>query len=200
MNPEESGAIILAGGQSERMGQDKAMLPFAGMTLLEYILTTVLTIASNVVVVADRPGKYSLSGCQVVADTFPDSGPVGGIVTGLMTLGPGSHIVVGCDMPGINPQILQLLLKAATPEWDAVVPEVNQLPEPLCAVYRHTAAPKLLGYLESGKHSAREALKLLNTKKVGEGVLRRIDPQLDCFININTPEDLEDFLAKSLRK
>ncbi len=195
MNCEESGAIILAGGQSSRMGQDKALMRYGGMTLLEHILATVLTLVTEVVVVVDKPEKYVLPCGKIVVDTFPDSGPVGGIVTGLMTLGSGSHIVVGCDMPGLNPNILQLLLKAATPDWDAIVPEVNQLPEPLCAIYRHTAAPKLLNFLETGQHSAREALTVLKAKRVGEGVLRRLDPHLLSFRNVNTPEDMEEFLS-----
>lgn len=188
---ETSGAIILAGGKSSRMGEDKALLPYNGMTLLEHVVSTVRTLAGDIVVVADAPEKYTLPCGRLVTDTFPDSGPVGGILTGLTTLGPGSHIVVACDMPALNVGVLQLLLKAATPEWDAIVPEINGQPEPLCAVYRHTAAPRLMSFLESGKRSAREALGALRVKRVGEGVLRRLDPTLSCFTNINTPEDFE---------
>ena len=179
------------------MGRDKALLHYGGITIIDHIVTILLSLVKQVVVVVDRPGKYVLPGCRIVVDTFPDSGPVGGILTGLTTLGAGSHLVVGCDMPGLNSNILQLLLKASTPDWDAIVPEINQLPEPLCAVYRHTAAPKLLSYLETGEYSARNALAQLKTKRVGEDVLRRIDPQLISFSNVNTPEDLEEFLKKT---
>ncbi|HZP83875.1 MAG TPA: molybdenum cofactor guanylyltransferase [Chthonomonadaceae bacterium] len=186
----ETSAIILAGGQSRRMGQDKALLPMNGMTLLEHVVASLLRVATEVVVVADVQDKYVLPCGRVLADTFPGSGPVGGILTGLTALREGRHIVVACDMPLLNVAVLQLLLKAHTPEWDAVVPEINGQPEPLCAVYAHTAAPRLMRFLENGGRAAREALSHLRVKRVGEGVLRRIDPELACFTNVNTPEDL----------
>lgn len=192
----ETSAIILAGGQSQRMGQDKALLPMNGMTLLEHVVASLLMVAADIVVVADVPEKYALPCGRVLADTFPGSGPVGGILTGLTALGEGRHIVVACDMPALNVNVLQLLLKAHTPEWDAVVPEINGQPEPLCAVYAHTAAHRLLRFLESGGRAAREALSQLRVKRIGEGVLRRIDPELACFTNVNTPEDLARFQSR----
>jgi molybdopterin-guanine dinucleotide biosynthesis protein A len=179
------------------MGQDKALLPMNGMTLLEHIVATLLQITNEVVVVADTADKYVLSCGRVVADTFPGEGPVGGILTGLTTLGTGTHIVVACDMPRLNVSILQLLLNACTRDWDAAVPEINAQLEPLCAVYADSAAPKLLQFLESGGRSARAALSQLRVKRVGEGVLRRLDPDLSCLTNLNTPEELEEFTRKS---
>jgi molybdenum cofactor guanylyltransferase len=192
-----TGAIILAGGKSERMGQDKALLTFEGMTLLEHCVANVLSLVEEVVVVADTPGKYTLSCGRVIADSFPDCGPVGGIVTGLTVLGRGAHIVLACDMPMVQPSVLQLLLKSMNVEWDAFVPEVGGQLEPLCAIYRHSAAPKLLRYLETGERSARKAMKSLDVKRIGEGVLRRADPSLVSFTNVNTPEEWEH--ARRLR-
>ena len=189
MAEETTGAIILAGGKSQRMGQDKALLTVEGMTLLERCVANLLALVTDVVVVADTPNKYALPCGRVIADTFPDCGPVGGIITGLTALGPGTHFVLACDMPVVKPVVLQLLQKAATLEWDAVVPEVNGRLEPLCAVYRHSAAPGLLRYLETGERSARGAVATLRMKRIGEGVLRRIDPNLISFTNANTPEE-----------
>jgi molybdopterin-guanine dinucleotide biosynthesis protein A len=185
--------IILAGGQNRRMGQDKALLPYGGMTFLEHTVSMLLTMCSDIIVVADVPDKYELPCGQVVADIFPSSGPVGGILTGLTKAGDGWHYVVACDMPAIKRPVLELLRKAATADYDVVVPEVNNQLEPLCAVYRHTAVPKLLKFLERGGRAAQEGLKTLSVKRVGEGVLRRIDPEVSSFININTPEDLKAF-------
>ncbi len=191
-----AGAIVLAGGQSSRMGQDKALLPYNGMTLLEHVVASLLLIATDIVVVAETANKYVLPCGRVLGDTFPGFGPVGGILTGLTVLGPGNHMVIACDMPSLHIPVLQLLLKACTNEWDAAVPEINGQTEPLCAVYSQSAAPRLLKFLENGGRSAREALALLRVKKVGEGVLRRLDPELTCFTNINTPEELEAFQSR----
>lgn len=190
-------AIVLAGGKSERMGEDKALLPYAGMTLLEHVVSSLLLVVSDIIVVTDMPNKYAIPCARVVTDTFPGFGPVGGLLTGLTQAGGGSHLVVACDMPALQTPVLQLLLKAATSEWDAVVPEIGGLAEPLHAVYNHTATPKLLRFLENGGRTAREALDSLKVKRVGEGVLRRIDPQLLSFTNVNTPEELEAFQKRS---
>ena len=65
------------------------------------------------------------------------------------------------------------------------------------AVYRSTAVPHLLKFLETGGRSAQQALGTLRAKRIGEGVLRRIDPQLACFTNVNTPEDLDRYLRQN---
>ena len=188
---ELGGAIVLAGGQSERMGQDKALITVHGMTLLEHVIVALMPVVNKILVVADIPDKYPLSCGRVVADTFPGCGPVGGILTGLTALGAGYHLVVGCDMPALQLGVLQLLAKAVMPGWDAFVPMIGGQAEPLCAIYSHTAGPKLLRFLESDRRSAREALDMLQVKWLGEGVLRRVDPQLISFTNVNAPEDLK---------
>lgn len=187
---QDSGAIVLAGGKSSRMGQDKALLPFNGMTLLEHVVASLTGMFPHIVVVADVADKYPISCGRVIGDIYPECGPLGGILTGLTHLGAGAHLVVACDMPYLHPSVIQLLFKAVTLEWDAIVPETGGHLEPLCAVYRHTAANRLMGFLEGGNYSVHEALKTLRTKRIGEGVLRRIDPELRCFTNWNTLEDM----------
>jgi molybdopterin-guanine dinucleotide biosynthesis protein A len=181
------------------MGQDKALLDYGGMTFLEHAASMLLGMVAEIIVVADTADKYALPCGRVVGDIFPGSGPVGGILTGLTQAGDGWHYVVACDMPNIQRPVLELLRKATTADYDAVVPELGDHSEPLCAIYRHTASPKLLKFLERGGRSAQEALKTLSVKRVGEGVLRRIDPEHRSFVNINTPEDLAAFNGRSKR-
>ena len=184
------GAIILAGGKSERMGRDKALLPYRGTTLLAYVLAVVSQIEPQVVVVADRTDKYAVP-CPVIADAFPDCGPVGGIVTGLHYLGAGAHLVAACDMPHLHPDILRYLLECAIKgDYDAVVPETDGRPEPLCAVYRDTCLAPLTAFLQSGQRAAHRALLTLNVLRIDTENLRPFDPELACFTNFNTPEDL----------
>jgi molybdopterin-guanine dinucleotide biosynthesis protein A len=195
-----TGAIIVAGGKSRRMGQDKALLKCGGMTLLERCIASLQPHVRQIVVVADVPDKYALpSGC-VLGDAFPDCGPVGGIVTGLGALGTGSHLVLACDMPLVQPGVIRLLRDAATEEWDAAVPEIDGEWEPLCAVYRHAAAPKLRRFLESGGRSARKAIDELTVRRIGEDELRRADPHLISFTNINTPEEWTNALPRLAAK
>ncbi|HLK60075.1 MAG TPA: molybdenum cofactor guanylyltransferase [Chthonomonadaceae bacterium] len=186
----ERGAIVLAGGKSERMGQDKALLSFRGHTLLEGVLLTLRPLVGEIVVVTASPNRYELHEVREVTDLFPDCGPVGGIITGLRELGEGQHLVVACDMPLLQTPVLRVLLDAASAEWDAVIPEIGGRLEPLCAVYSASALSPLKNFFTSGQRAAHKALQTLRVRKLEEEVLRRLDPQLITFTNINTPQDL----------
>lgn len=186
------GAIVLAGGRSVRMGQDKALLRTNGLTLLETVVATLRPLVGEIVIVADRAEKYDLPDCCVLGDLYPETGPLGGILTGLHALGPGHHLVVACDMPALQSALLHLLLDSAGPEWDVIVPEVKGRMEPLCAVYADTAIPALQAYLESGGRALQRALQAeVRTRRIPEAELRRYDPSLLTFTNLNTPDDLE---------
>lgn len=185
------GAIVLAGGRSERMGQDKALLRRNGVTLLETVVAALRPLVREIVIVADRADRYDLPDCRMLGDAFPQTGPLGGILTGLMALGAGTHLAVACDMPSLQPAVLRLLLDAATPEWDVVVPEIDGRMEPLCSVYTDTAVPALQNFLQGGGRALHKALETLRTLRVPEADLRRCDPSLLTFTNLNTPHDLE---------
>jgi molybdopterin-guanine dinucleotide biosynthesis protein A len=186
------GAIVLAGGRSERMGQDKALLRTNnGTTLLETVVATLRALVGEIVVVADRADRYALPDCRMLGDAYPQTGPLGGIVTGLRALGAGHHLAVACDMPALQPAALRLLLDSAGPEWDVVVPEIEGRMEPLCAVYSDTAIPALQAYLESGGRALHRALAEVRTRRIPETALRHVDPALRTFTNLNTPDDLE---------
>ena len=176
------------------MGQDKALLPYGDTTFLGHTLALLRTLTPDIIVVVDEADKYPLPGVRVVADIFPDAGPVGGILTGLMAASEGWHYVVACDMPGLRQEVLLSLRQCAAEDDDAVVPEREGFPEPLCAVYRHTAAPKLLQFLEQGGRAAQQALRTLKTRRISwEETLQPLDPDARSLININTPEDLAAF-------
>lgn len=187
------GGIVLAGGRSARMGQDKALLKIDGVTLLERAVATMRQVTQEVVVVADRTDRYSLPGVPCCADAYPDTGPLGGLVTGLTASGPGWHLVAACDLPALQTALLLLLLEEAGPAWDAVVPEVGGQLEPLCAIYCDTAAAPLAEYLQGGGRAVHKALAGLRLKRLEESLLRRADPQLRSFCNLNTPEDFAAF-------
>jgi molybdopterin-guanine dinucleotide biosynthesis protein A len=176
------------------MGQDKALLPYDATTFLAHTLTRLQTLTPDIIVVADIADKYVLPAGRVVADIFPDAGPVGGILTGLTYAGEGWHYLVACDMPALQLDVLRALMQAATDDDNAVVPEREGHSEPLCAVYCHTAVPKLHRFLAEGGRAARQALKALNVRRViWEETLRPLDPDAQSFININTLEELTAF-------
>lgn len=123
--------------------------------------------------------------------SLSDTGPLGGIVTGLMALGAGAHLVVACDMPYVQPAVLELLRRSATPEWDAVVPLCAGQPEPLCALYGASATEKLRAALEGGMRSVRAALQNLRVLYLDEAQWEPFDPGHNGFTNWNTPQDIQ---------
>jgi len=181
--------IVLAGGKSRRMGRDKACLPYGDSTLLAHVVEMVRSIAEPTFVVADIADKYVLPDrTVVVGDMFPSAGPLGGLITGL-TLAPGTyHVVVACDMPRLNPAVLRLLMEKANGA-DGAIPEVAGRLEPLCAVYHRRCADALRAQLDAGRLALHMAVESLALRRVGEDALRRIDPDLACFTNLNTPEE-----------
>jgi molybdenum cofactor guanylyltransferase len=186
-----NGAAILIGGKSSRMGSPKPLIEIDGRTLLELCVEAAMYAASPVILVGDAAGLPVPYDCRFVADRYPGAGPVGGIATALAELGPGAHLILACDMPFLNIDLLKLLLKSIGEEDDAAVPWLESGPEPLCAVYSHACLPRLETLLREGRRSARGALDVLRVKRVEENDLRAIDPNLRSFVNINTPEELE---------
>ena len=156
------------------MGRDKALLCHNGKTMLERAVYALRPVTDRIVIVAANAEQYNVSGADTIPDLYPGAGPVGGILTGMLALGRGCHIVLACDMPMARIAVLERLLTAAHSERevDAVVPEVAGELEPLCAVYRETASPKLAEFMKSGRRSAREALRQLNIRTIDEVELR----------------------------
>ena len=185
-----AGAIILAGGESRRMGSDKAALLWQGAPLIEQVIKALQPLEVPLLVVNRNENSRDYSGARSVSDLFPGTGPVGGILTGLKSSGEGWHIVVACDMPFLKREVFELLLSEAECDFDAVVPVHEGGMEPLCALYSASAISGLQAFLDSGRRAAQHALKTLKVKEISEDRLRLIDPDLSCFTNWNHPEDL----------
>jgi molybdopterin-guanine dinucleotide biosynthesis protein A len=189
---EAIGAIILAGGQSRRMGQNKALLRLApdGPRLIELVLAVVRTLASEIVLSTNTPDEYAWLGLPTVADAVPGAGPLAGLAAGLAALSSEWALLVGCDMPAIAPDLLRLLA-ALRQEAQAVVPlNAENRPEPLCALYHRSCLPVIQARLASGDFAMMAWLPLVATRYVACADVRAVDPALRSFRNLNTPGDL----------
>ena len=147
-------------------------------------------------VVVGRNLTLSRLGVRTVDDARPEQCPLVGIYSGLCAANTDLAFVLACDLPFVKPELVQHLLSCAH-EADIVVPIVNGYYEPLCAVYRRTANPVIQETLDQGARKITEIYDRLCLKKVAEPDIRRFDPELSSFVNLNTPGDLE--LLSSLR-
>jgi len=176
--------FVLAGGMSRRMGRDKALLPFRGRTLIEHVAGAVREAAGSAVLVGP-PERYARLGFPVVADERPGMGPLGGIVTALGVARSGWILAAACDLPGLTGPFLSEMLarwREQAGDADCFVPQSSGGVEPLCAVWRVAALPRLRCALNERRLKMKEVIGKLNA---------RVWPVADArwFRNVNTPLD-----------
>lgn len=186
--------IILCGGRSTRMGQDKGSLALGDETLLQRAVRVVREVADNVIVVA-RAGQGAPAGVRVVHDPVEDLGPLAGIAAGLAASHTELNIVIACDMPLIRPEVLRRLLDLCG-DADICVPVVGGRASPLCAVYRGDVAAAANELLASGERRVMALLDRVDTRRVDAAVFLDIDPHLDSFVSCNTPESFAVLRAR----
>jgi molybdenum cofactor guanylyltransferase len=201
-NPTIRG-YVLAGGASARFGRDKALVEFDGQPMLLRMRELLAGVLGNVTVVAN-PGKYGNIAVDCVADRWPGEGPLGGIITALMTTSELSkdtewNLIVGCDMPFLTRDWLQYLTQRAAPsDAEVIAPRSGSGLEPLCACWRTTAAPKLHQAFDEKVRKITEAMGRLKTEIVDETGWKQFDSAGRLFWNMNTPADYEE--ARRIRE
>ena len=176
------------------MGVDKRALPLRGISLLERVLVRVRPLSGRVVTIGGDPILEPL-GVPTLPDLYPGAKSMGGIATALAhaaaTGGPEAWLLcVACDMPFLEPSLLSYLAELI-PGRDVVVPRVELGFEPLCAIYRATCLPGFQREIGAGNLRIFDVYKAVRVREVREEELRRLDPDLRSFFNVNRPADLE---------
>ncbi len=182
------------------MGQDKATLLVDGKSLLQYVIDTVSPLVREVVVVT-RPGQVLTSvssPVRGVQDVLPGKGPLAGLYSGLVTVASFPALTVACDMPLLQPSLLRYLLRGA-PTYDAVVPTRMGLPEPLCAAYGPACIEAIKQRLDGGELKVTSFLSQVRTWLLPEAEWQINDSEGLSFLNVNTPEDLEEVRRRLAR-
>ena len=195
--PKEVTSIILAGGKNLRLGRNKAFEVIGGKTIIERVFERLEPISSQIVIVtswAEFDVEFNLN-VEVVADIYPDMGPLGGIYTGLTASMSHVNIVAACDMPFLNTGLLEYMTEILA-GYDAVVPRLaNEMIEPLHAVYSRNCLSRIDERLTAKKLSIHAFLDEMNVRYLEEEESRKIDPELISFFNINYQTDLEKALG-----
>lgn len=183
--------VVLAGGHSRRLGLDKALLTTAsGETLIAHVVRALTACCTEVLLAVDRPGRPLPEGvtARVVVDAVLDRGPLGGISSGLRAAAEQRCLVVACDLPFVQPALLELLLRER--DGQAVVPRAEGRVQPLMALYQKACLPAIEAMLDDGELRVDRLLTRVHVTYVEEPELREVDPDLRSFFNINRPEDL----------
>lgn len=188
-------AIILAGGKSSRMGENKALLSFGDRPLLHRVVDQLRPHFDDPILVTNQPELYwDLPDIRLVSDVHPGQGPLGGIFSGLLASRGVHNLVVGCDMPFLNHRLLDYLWSLR--DWgDVVVPLTHEALAPICAIYNRGVLPELAAALMAGERQVMGLYPRLKVHYVREDELLPYDPQLLTFRNVNTPEDYRQALV-----
>jgi molybdopterin-guanine dinucleotide biosynthesis protein A len=191
--------IVLAGGEGRRLGTDKAFLRIDNRVLIEEIVEKMAHIGDEVIIVTNSPQKYSYLGTRLVGDVYLGKGVLGGIYSGLRAARNDYSLVVACDMPFLNLNLLRYMI-LLSPGYDVVIPRVGGLTEPLHAIYSKDCLQPMERLLSAGGLRIIDFFPEVQVRYVEEEEIRLFDPQCLSFFNINTPEDLEKARSLARRK
>lgn len=190
--------IVLAGGQSSRLGMDKSFVNVNGQSLIEQIVAKLVRLSDDVIIVANSPEKYDHLEVRVVGDIYPGKGALGGIYSGLRAAANTHSLVVACDMPFLDLNLLRYMILLARGH-DVVIPRVGGLPEPLHAIYSKSCLEPIDRLLARGGLKIIDFFPEVRVRYVEEDEVDIFDPQHLSFFNVNVPGDVEE-MKKLVRR
>jgi molybdopterin-guanine dinucleotide biosynthesis protein A len=194
-----AGGVVLGGGRSSRMGRDKALLEWHGLTAVEHAVALVRAgVEGGPVCVVRAPGQeLPTLDALVVEDPVAFAGPLAALTEGLEALGGRCEVVFACgvDTPLLVPALVRVVIRALREEDDAVVPVIGGRAQPLLAAYRVDLAPLLRDLLMQGGSGLKDVPGAAAVRWLSESELRAdpalaaADPELRSALNANTPEE-----------
>ncbi len=181
-------AVIFAGGKSSRMGEDKALLPFANYpTLTEFQLDKLRTLFDEVYISA-KENKFDFD-CRVIQDNYLENSPLVGLISVFETLQAEEIFILSVDAPFVGKEIIEKLLEQNESQFDAIVAQSPSGLQPLCGFYKRSILPLAYIQLEKGNHRLGDLLRLANTRLVA------FDED-GPFTNLNHPEEYQEALKR----
>lgn len=188
--------VIQAGGQSSRMGEDKALKLFLGRPLIERVIENLLPIADEMIVTTNRPAEYgflntSARSVRLVPDLKSGRGALGGLYTAVASAASPFVAVAACDMPFASKNFFEsayrLLVKE---EADVVIAKTDEGYEPFHALYRReTCLPAIEAAIDADQWKVIAWFPQVKVRMLSLDEMKTFDPSGLCFWNVNTPED-----------
>lgn len=174
--------IVLAGGKSSRMGQDKGLKIHHGIPFIQYILKAMHVVTNETLIVTDNI-RYEVFGYPCISDIIPNQGPVGGIYTGLTHTKTALNLVLSCDVPFITTPVLKHLIANHDPKYDVIMYEDI----PLIALYQAATKDHFFENIQKNELHLRKTLSQLKVKDIP--VNKNVLPFVK---NINTPTQYKE--------
>ena len=202
---------IQAGGQSSRMGEDKALKPFLGRPLIQRVVERLSSIGDELIVTTNRPDDYRFLGLPLFPDLKPGRGALGGLYTAIASASHPMVAVVACDMPFASASLIEaarrlLIAEQADVALARAAPRAERAGrseegyEPLHAIYRReTCLPAIEAAIDADQWKVIAWFPQVNVRVLTSDEIRRYDPSGLAFWNVNTPEEFAEAerIAKS---
>lgn len=184
----EATGIILAGGQSSRMKQNKAFLELTGQALIDRTLALFKEIFNEVIISSNERELYLNYHVPIIADNTPGLGPIGGIQAGLEAARYNTCFFVACDMPFLNPEVI-IYMAQWKDSYDVIVPQGKKGLNPLHAFYSRSCLPYLERNIRQRKLRVIDLYDACRVRYIKEEELTAFGDPERFLCNVNTPED-----------
>ena len=185
--------IILEDGKNPNLGGNKGTELIGGVPVIERVVKALTPITSRILLVTggDTITFSTVKGVEVINDNHSIKRPLTGIYTGLCCSRSKANIVVTCDMPFLNPALLEHMVKIL-PSFEAIVPRwPNMQKEPLHAVYSLACLPTMKKHIETNRYSIIHVLKEMHVLHLNKRGFAEFDPDFYSFLNINDQADID---------
>ncbi|MCB9224195.1 MAG: molybdenum cofactor guanylyltransferase [Crocinitomicaceae bacterium] len=180
---EDLTVIILAGGKSSRMGEDKGLMTLFGKPMVEYVIDNAKEVSEDIIIVSNN-NNYKKFGFPVIKDKFPDKGPLGGIYTGLLNSNSETNIILSCDIPYIKSGLIKFLFYQSD-GYDITIPIHQERIHPLIGIYKKNCVKTFEKNLQIGQLKVTKAFGDLITNIVEADEFDEIE-----FKNLNSKLDI----------
>ena len=184
---------IIAGGQSRRMGRDKAFVHLAGKPLIEHVITRSADLGqAETILITNKPAQFAHLGLPMYRDILPNKGSLGGIYTALVQAQSPDVLVLACDMPFVSTDLLRYMADQIRAKTDIVVPRVDGYPQGLHAIYKKTCIAPIENQLAADRLKIIRFYDQMRVRYLDETEYAPFDPLGRCFANLNTPAELAE--------
>jgi molybdopterin-guanine dinucleotide biosynthesis protein A len=186
--------VIQAGGQSARMGEDKALKLFLGRPLIQRVIDRLAQIADEIIVTTNHPDDYAFLHLRLVPDLAAGRGALGGLYTAVASATSPIVAVAACDMPFASARLLETATRLLVEEEaDVVIAKTNEGYEPFHAVYRRaTCVPAIQSAIEANRWKVISWFPRVKVRELTPAEVAAADPSGRAFWNVNTPEEFAE--------
>jgi molybdopterin-guanine dinucleotide biosynthesis protein A len=188
--PQPITGVILAGGKSSRMGQNKALMSLGGKRLVDRVVEVMRSVFDDLLMVTNTPDVYADLGLPMAPDVWPDKGSLGGVYSAIYRVATPYCLVVACDMPFLQAAGLRYLITQMA-NYDVVVPDVLGELQTLHAIYSKACLQPIERRLETNRLRIVGFFPDVRVRTVTASELEPYDSALLAFQNLNTPEEFQ---------